>query len=292
MGNRDSSAPEDVVANVADAVAGTIKDAGSEVAAAADDFVDRVAGVSTDDGTVWRESASGAEFVIDEHGAGAPLFLLVHGIGMGRKVFADLIVHLRQHGRVWALDQPGYGEASEPPRTPTMQRSADLIAEILRRRGEHNVIAIGHSMGTQVVTELAVRHPDLVSRIVLAAPTVDVSARKALRQLLRLIVDLLDDSPKVLLLGAREYLRAGPNLPRKMRAMLVHRPEESYPRVTVPALVMRGEDDKVVPHAWAEQVVRLIPNARLVELAGRGHETLIKDAKDPAGEILSFASDR
>ncbi|RZI92961.1 MAG: alpha/beta fold hydrolase [Microbacterium sp.] len=262
------------------------------VGKAIDDAIDELTGVPTHDGEVEDFSSQGMTLVAEARGSDASptTFVLLHGIGMGRKVFADLVDRLRPHGRVIAIDQPGYGEAPEPPRTPTMERSADLVAAYLHRIGRGPVVLIGHSMGTQVATEVAVRHAGTVSHLVLVAPTVDARHRTALRQLARLGVDLLGESPKVLLLGAREYLRAGPYLRRKMRAMLHHRPEDAYPRITAPTLVVRGERDRVSPRRWTDQVAAAIPGARTFEVAGHGHETLIRDAGPAAAAILGFAS--
>ncbi|MCR2827263.1 alpha/beta fold hydrolase [Microbacterium sp. zg.Y909] len=240
------------------------------------------------DGTVTVFTHDGAQLVVEATGVGARTFLLVHGIGMGRGAFGDLIEHLEPHGRVLALDLPGFGAAEEPPRVPSIERLADLVAAYLRQHepAERELVAVGHSMGTQVVTELAVRHPALVDRIVLVAPTVDAAARGALPQLGRLALDLFIESPKVVFLGAREYVRAGPRLRRKTRAMLTHRPELSYPKVTVPALVIRGENDVVCPRAWCARVAAAL-RTRVVEIPGHGHETMIRDAAPAARAILA-----
>lgn len=230
----------------------------------------------------------GATLVAEREGDGIRTFVLIHGIGMGRTVFDGLAERLLPHGGVVAIDQPGYGEAPEPPRTPTMERTADLLAAFLRSRGLGPVVVVGHSMGTQVAVELAARHPHLVERAVLIGPTVDPTARTAPRQLARLARDLAVESPRVLAVGAREYLRAGPNLRRKMRAMLAHRPEDAYPRVRVPALVLRGEHDYVVPAAWARRVSMLLPEGRFHEVRGHGHETMIRDAGAAARAIVDF----
>jgi len=221
---------------------------------------------------------------------GVPTFVLVHGIGMGRRVFGELVDRLAPHGTVIAVDLPGYGEADEPEPIPTIEQMADLLAGYLRARRPHDrAILVGHSMGTQVVTEVAVRHPTLVDRIVLVAPTVDRHARGAVRQLVRLGIDLIGESPKVLVLGAREYLRAGPHLRRKMHAMLAHRPEDAYPRVQAPALVIRGERDRVSPPRWCAEVADAL-RAWTFVVDGHGHETLIRSADPAAGEILRFAA--
>lgn len=263
------------------------------VADAVDTAIDELTGVPTDDGDIERFTASGMTLLAEARGAeDAPVtFVLLHGIGMGRKVFADLARRLKPHGRVIAIDQPGYGEAPEPPRTPTIERSADLVGAYLRKIDRGRVVLIGHSMGTQVAVEVAVRHPSTVGRLVLVAPTVDRHHRRARTQLLRLAVDLLDESPKVLLLGAREYVRAGPHLRRKMRAMMTHRPEDSYPRVAAPTLVIRGAGDRVCTAPWSDEVTRAIPGARAVQIPGHGHETLIRDAEPATEAILTFLRD-
>ena len=93
-------------------------------------------------------------------------------------------------------------------------------------------------------------------------------------------------------LGAREYVRAGPRLRAKFRAMLVHRADGVLPRVTAPTLVLRGEKDLVAPRAWCERIVRTMPDARLAEVAGHGHEAMIRDAAPAALLILDFARAR
>ncbi|WP_235038165.1 alpha/beta fold hydrolase [Microbacterium sp. 18062] len=239
---------------------------------------------------------AGATLVADEEGRPPRVFLLVHGIGMGRTVFGDLAEHLRGHGRVVRVDLPGYGEAPEPARTLTMERTADLVAAFVRERGLHRapggLVLVGHSMGTQVVAEVAARHPGLADRVVLVAPTVNARERGAGRQLRRLVQDLAVESPKVIAIGAREYLRAGPNLHRKLRAMLAHRPEEAYPRIAVPALVLRGAEDPVSPLDWCRDVVRALPDGRLTEVPDHGHETMIRDAAPTASRIIDFVGSR
>lgn len=282
------------IADAVDAASDDLAQAAEELVEAADRMVDEIAG-APDEGAISHFDHAGARLIVEEHGPdadghGDTVYLLVHGIGMGRKVFGDLTRLLARDAGVIAIDQPGYGESPEPPRTPTMERTADLVAAFIRERIGRPVVLIGHSMGSQVATEVAVRHPDLLDRLVLAAPTVDRAARSALRQLLRLGRDLQGESFKVLVLGTREYVRAGPNLRRKMRAMLVHRPEDSYPRIGVPTLVLRGENDLVCPREWCAFVAASIPDARLVEVEGHGHETMIRGAGPAAALIREFVA--
>ncbi len=240
-----------------------------------------------------RFSHAGATLIAETTGSGPGTYVLIHGIGMGRAVFADLVENLvGPHGRgatTIALDLPGYGEAPEPSRVLTMERTADLVAAYLRAHHTGPAVIVGHSMGTQVAVEVAARHPELVRRLVLVAPTVNWRERGAIRQMLRLAQDLAVESPRVIYIGAREYVRAGPNLRGKFHAMLSHEPELAYPRVAAPTLVLRGENDYVSPRDWCRFVVGTLREGRLAEVAGHGHETMIRDAAPAAALISAFA---
>lgn len=244
--------------------------------------------------TVEEFTYAGATLVAEAIGAptgddaSAHPFLLLHGIGMGRSVYIDFVSHL--DGRVVALDLPGFGEAPEPVRTLTMERHADLIATWMRASGTGPAVVIGHSMGSQIAAELAARHPDLVAGLVLAGPTVDSTARSIRVQAGLLFRDLLGERPRVLVRGAREYLRGGPNLLRKMRATIVHEPEDAYRRVQCPVLVLRGERDPLASDDWCRTILDLIPGSRLEVIPDHGHGTLISDSGPVAGLVEEFAT--
>ena len=273
--------------------AATVDEIVDQATDAVDRRIDELTDVPVDDGEIEEFTHDGSTLIAERRGdaTASATIVLVHGIGMGRKVFADLSRRLEGDALVVSVDLPGYGDAPEPARTPAIERVADLVAAYLRHLGRGPVILLGHSMGTQVVTEVAVRHPETVARLVLVAPTVDRHHRKALTQLWRLGRDLFGESGKVLLLGAREYVRAGPHLRRKMKAMLVHRPEHSYPRIAAPTLVIRGEFDVVVPQAWTDEVVAAIPDATAFVVEGHHHETLILTAEHAADELRRWLAE-
>jgi pimeloyl-ACP methyl ester carboxylesterase len=231
---------------------------------------------------------AGATIVAERRGSGRDVYLLIHGIGMGRTVFSGLAEGLVGVGRVIAVDLPGYGEAPEPPRILAIERMADLIGAYLRADVDRPAIVVGHSMGAQVALEVAVRHPSLVQALVLLGPSTDPIARSARAQFWRLVRDIAVEKPRVILRGAREYVRAGPRLRGKYRAMLAHRPEDVFDKVTAPTLVIRGAEDVVAPHAWCAQIASGIRDARLVEIPGHGHETMIRDAAPAARAIVEF----
>ncbi|MDT0444636.1 alpha/beta fold hydrolase [Streptomyces johnsoniae] len=100
--------------------------------------------------------------------AGPPL-LLVHGWGGDGGDWAPLMPLLGPHHRLLVPDLPGHGGT---PRRTDRCTPRDVAADLggwLHRRGTGPVIAVGHSMGEQVVTALAVGHPHLVRSMVTVA---------------------------------------------------------------------------------------------------------------------------
>jgi pimeloyl-ACP methyl ester carboxylesterase len=105
-------------------------------------------------------------FYSDEGAADTPL-LLVHGWGGDSRAWDPM--RLPGH-RVIAVDLRGHGRSSVPSHG---YRPADLardLAELAGRSSLGPVVAIGHSMGAQVVTALAVERPDAVSALVVIDP--------------------------------------------------------------------------------------------------------------------------
>lgn len=215
-----------------------------------------------------------------------PDFVLLHGVGMGHAYWRGLAAELGASGTVYALDLPGFGDAPEPEEPLDMPGSGDLIAELIRGLGITRPVLIGHSMGTQLAVEAACRHPELFPELVLLAPTVNPAERTYLRQGLRLVQDMITPQLTTMYYGAIYYVKAGPRwYLKKLGTMMRHHVELRMPLIRAHTLVVRGERDRISPRGWAREVVRLIPDARLVEVPGHGHETMITGYPEVAAAI-------
>ncbi|MGP9503859.1 alpha/beta fold hydrolase [Specibacter sp. AOP5-B1-6] len=220
-------------------------------------------------------------------------FLLVHGIGMGMSYFAQLSTALEDHGRVVALDLPGFGDAPEPEHGLSMAQLGALLIEFVEVEGLDRPVLVGHSMGTQVVAEAAAQRPELFPEVVLVAPTVNRHERTIGRQALRMVQDLFGESPTVMVLGMQNYVKTGPRwFIKKLRSMMEHTIEQTLPRIRAHTLVIRGSRDHVCPQDWVEEVTALIPDATMVEVDGRRHETMVKDGVCVAEYILAHVGAR
>lgn len=220
-----------------------------------------------------------------------PVFVLVHGIGVSSRYFQPTAAELARLGRVYLVDLPGYGAAPDPKRDVSLDDHADVLAAFLSASAIGAPVVVGHSMGAQVVARLALRHPGLVSSIVLMAPTLPPEARTFRRAIGRLLRDGLREPPIVNLIATADYLiRCGiPYGLRQMPHLLGDRLETIVPAITLPTLVIAGHRDPIAPSAWSQHVASLIPGARFAEVIG-AHVVMFTDPETIADEIARHAT--
>ena len=120
---------------------------------------------------------------------GRAAVVLVHGLVVSARYMIPAMKQLALRHRVYAPDLPGFGKSGKPARVPGVPGLSDALARWMRKLGLERTALVGNSMGCQIIAELAVRHPDLVERVVLQGPTMDPLARSTLRQIGRLLLD-------------------------------------------------------------------------------------------------------
>jgi pimeloyl-ACP methyl ester carboxylesterase len=106
---------------------------------------------------------------IDVRGAGDPLALL-HGLGASRSVWRRAAPRLARERLVIAPDLPGLGGSAPAGPGFDLGGVADVLAGELAERAGGAFDLLGTSLGGAVAVRLADAHPDLVRRLVLAAP--------------------------------------------------------------------------------------------------------------------------
>ena len=101
-------------------------------------------------------------------GEGPPL-ILVHGLGGAAANWTELAPLLVPNHRLLVPDLPGHGGSEALPAVSGLEPFADRVAALAAREGMLPAPVVGHSLGGAVVLRLALRHPDAVSAVVLAA---------------------------------------------------------------------------------------------------------------------------
>lgn len=189
---------------------------------------------------------------------------------------------------VHAIDLPGFGSSSRPRRTLNERELAGVVRAWMTEARIDKPVVLGHSFGAQVVVEVAVADDGAARAVVLVGATVDRCARGAARQLWRLMKDVPREPPALPFVLAEAYLRSVTRLAGTFRAARRHAMEDSLPHVTVPALVVRGSRDPLVPSQWAEEMTRLLPAGRLCTIPGGAHAVNYSHPREVAAAIRTF----
>jgi len=222
--------------------------------------------------------------------------LWIHGFPLNNTMWDFQIAGLAHMARSITPDLRGHG-ATEP--TATTPYTMGLLADDCLRLLDHldcsgPVVVAGLSMGGYVALELCRRAPERVMGLILAATKAtpdseagkaarDESARVAATEGVAAIVEGL--LPKMF--APRTY-EQDPELVSFLRDMMLgttpegmvgalaamrDRPDSTLdlPSFTMPALVIHGEDDQLIPPAEAEATVAALPSAELVLVPDAGH---------------------
>jgi pimeloyl-ACP methyl ester carboxylesterase len=208
--------------------------------------------------------------------------VFVHGSGDSARSWAQVIDALPDIPCV-ALDLPGHGALIEQPGpdSPSVGDYAAFVRAEIERRGLMGARVVGHSLGGAIALKLTLDAPEMITGVAL----VGTGAR------LRVLPELLaaaQEDPAALhdLAGfgfapgheeARErFLReleplAPGALYRDLAACDAFDCRAELERITCPALIVVGTEDRLTPPKYAAFLRDSLPHATLVEIAGAGH---------------------
>jgi pimeloyl-ACP methyl ester carboxylesterase len=205
------------------------------------------------------------EMYYEIHGAGRPCVLL-HGAYLNLDAMGPLLPGLAQTRQVIALEQQGHGRTADVDRPITYEQMADDTAAALRHLAIDHTDVVGYSMGGAIALQLAMRHPGLARKLVVASAFFahDGMQAAAIEMFPSITPELFAGSPR-----EEEYLRLAPNpgdfptLVEKLVAL--HStpfawPEEDIRAIAAPTLVVLGDSD----------IVRLEHAVHLFGLLGGG----------------------
>jgi pimeloyl-ACP methyl ester carboxylesterase len=206
------------------------------------------------------------------HGAGRPT-LLLHGAFMTIDLMGPLLPGLAQSRQVIAVEQQGHGHTADTDRPLTYEQMADDTAAVIDHLDLGEADVVGFSMGGGVALQLAIRHPALVRRLVVASATYrsDGMPAAALEMFPAITPELFAGSPI-----EEAYLRTAPNpddfprLVEKMKQLDTTPfawPAEDIRAIAAPTLIVLGDSDGVrLQHAV--EMFELRGGGVMADLAG------------------------
>jgi pimeloyl-ACP methyl ester carboxylesterase len=113
--------------------------------------------------------ARGARLRYFVGGSGPPL-VLVHGLTGAAANWVELVPELARLYTLLVPDLPGHGGSAPLPSAPNLDAFADRVRLLAEREGMLPAAVVGHSLGGLIALRMALRRPQDVAAIVLAAP--------------------------------------------------------------------------------------------------------------------------
>jgi len=249
-------------------------------------------------GTPSLRPADGPAVHWHEGGSGPALLLLNGWTASGLVWPSKVVKRLERSFHVLRVDSRGTGWSRGAPMPFTIADLADDAVDVLHANGHEETIVVGLSMGGMVAQEVAMRHPDAVTRLILLATRPPAAAHiRSPKSLMALaaasaptdqsLTDYLhalwagfaaptfaDAHPEVIEeIVAAVLQRTTPRtgLLNQARAVVAWHGADRLGHVNIPTVVAHGTADQLIPVGNGVRLSTLIPSARYVELPGVGH---------------------
>ncbi|MBM6583142.1 alpha/beta fold hydrolase [Microvirga sp. BT689] len=241
----------------------------------------------------------------EKQGSGPPV-VLIHGIGAYSFSWREMTTALREDHTLYALDLLGFGQSPAPPNFPyTMAAQAEAVSAFIKAQSLINPVLIGHSMGGGVALRIAEQaerkgQPKL-ERLVLIAPVAypppKASLGPDLNSLMgflgspdldlsmisvQLVTQILDEAyADSSLISAKQVdgYAKGLSSRAQLKAFLEHSRRLSeiavsatdLGNITIPTLVIWGEQDSFLPPSDGRRLKDALGNASLEMIDNCGH---------------------
>lgn len=111
---------------------------------------------------------NGLELYYEIHGTGQPLILLHGGFG-STGMFTGLLPALAADHQVIAVELQGHGRTADIARPLRFEHMADDIAALIAHLGLTRASILGYSLGGSVAFQTAIRHPEMIERLVVVS---------------------------------------------------------------------------------------------------------------------------
>jgi len=235
---------------------------------------------------------NGLQMYYEIHGTGQPL-VLIHGAFSAIGTSFDAVLpELAKTRQVIGLEMQAHGRTADIDRQLSLEQMADDTAAAIQQLGIGQADIFGYSMGAGVALHVALRHPDVLRKLVFMSATYTLSGVHPG------LMEGLGEMKPEMMFGSpwhEEYLRIAPN-PAGFAALFAKKtqmdrgiqdiPAEAIKAITAPTLLIIGDSDLVRPE-HAVEMFRLLgggvfgdtpaglPNSQLAVLPGTSHVTLV-----------------
>ena len=225
----------------------------------------------------------------------------LHGAGGNGGLFAELVDALAEAHSPLCFDQPGHGRSGGLDSLGSIERMGEFTGALLAALGVEPVVLLGHSMGGLVALQRALEHPEAVRALVLVGTAARIEVPDELVEQMRRVTEGKDrrmfrreiyspaSSPDVIRRGFLEGLKTDPRA--ALGDLLAARDFDARERlgeISVPTLVVVGEDEAESLREAARELEAGIPGARRVEIPKAGQMLPIEQPRALADAVQGF----
>lgn len=258
-------------------------------------------------------TANGIEFYYEIHGEGEPLVLL-EGLGYSTWMWYKQVDELAKHFKVIMFDNRGVGKTDMPDMEYSIELFADDTAEVLAALGIDKAHILGVSMGGFTAQEFAIRHPEMVNKLILCSTSFGGSNSIPIPQETLAIMmkgggqyksldeikvaistaldkDTLEQHEDVLNKIIDEKMK----LPqpkhayqRQLMAGASFNAEERVVRINAETLILAGKGDRVVPWENTKLLQEKISNSHVEIIENAGHVFFMEESHKTNKLIIDF----
>jgi len=204
-------------------------------------------------------------------------------------------------------DNRGTGRTDAGGRFTIEDLARDAIA-VLDAAGVDKANVYGVSMGGVIAEELARAHPERVKTLILGCTGIQSPDKPRMPAAMRLLYYAPSWLLRALLGNRSGYGSAAPDdAVARDRAMLAADPfdvngvvaqaraiatynitREAVAAMTMPALVLHGDEDRAVKFEWGQELAATLPDSRFVHLHGAGHNYFVARGAEANAAVLQF----
>lgn len=239
-----------------------------------------------------------------ENKPGTPAIVFLHGWRSQGSVWFPVWEKLLEQGggfpfALYALDLPGFGKSETPRGVFTLADYASVAEEFIKKLGLTEVVLVGHSFGGRIGIKVASAQEITLQKLVLVG-SAGFRSRGGLLALKRVVAKIV--KPLFLfsfmqpvrrkvysLLGAQDYT-ATPKLQKTFIYITQEDLTSLLPQITLPTLLVWGEDDCDTPVSFGERMRDALPNAKLVIFKNAGHFCFLDQTDLFVKEFSAFLS--
>jgi pimeloyl-ACP methyl ester carboxylesterase len=242
-------------------------------------------------------TVNGLELYYEIHGTAhadqAPLVLLHGALSATGSSFGKMIPTLAQTRQVISFEQQAHGHTADIDRPLTIEQMAEDTAAALEQLGIEKADFLGYSMGSGIALQIALNHPELVNKLVLASVSYNLDGMHPG------LIEGMEFLEPEMLIGTPwhdEYLEIAPNpddfpnLIAKVKELNLHHipslTDAQVQQITAPTLLILGDSDIIQPEHMVAMFRLLgggvngdvagMPTSQLAILPGTSHTMIVE----------------